>query len=228
MAAALAVGHGPFLLLPNDNTHLKAIRRLRSSAGKSHFAQTAFPSSRNGSRGSRIRFQGVRNSTESVIICSRDVVEKPLHGELLAKFPEFDEDKVIEDSSLPGRTVGATAAVAVVVALLSATGAAVAADDVVGEVVGEAVASGTEAVDDALATGIIPALFIAATVGLVVLTAGVIYLSVQEWLEKRALEAESKSVAQQNKEKNGKEAAKASRAGPKGFGAKRSKDDSEE
>lgn len=152
-------------------------------------------------------------------------MENPAHGELVVKSREFDEDNVIEDFLLPGRAVGATAAVAV--ALLSAAGAALAADDVVGEVVGEVVASGTEAVDDALASGTIPALFIAATVGLVVLTGGVIYLSVQEWLEKRALEAESKAVAQQKKEKKGKEVVKASRAGPKGFGAKRSKDDSE-
>lgn len=221
MAAALAVGHGPCLLLANTNTHLKAIGSLRSIAVQSYIAQTASPSTQNGTRGSRIRFQGVRNSTGSAIICGRDVVENPAHGELVVKSREFDEDNVIEDFLLPGRAVGATAAVAV--ALLSAAGAALAADDVVGEVV----ASGTEAVDDALASGTIPALFIAATVGLVVLTGGVIYLSVQEWLEKRALEAESKAVAQQKKEKKGKEVVKASRAGPKGFGAKRSKDDSE-
>lgn len=226
MAAALAVGHGPCLLLANANTQLKATGSLRSTAVQSYFAQTASPSSQNGTRGSRIRFQGVRNSTGSAIICGRDVVENAVHGELVVNSLEFDEDSVVEDSLLPGRAVGATAAVAV--ALLSAAGAAVAADDVVGEVVGEVVASGTEAVDDALASGTIPALFIAATVGLVVLTAGVIYLSVQEWLEKRALEAESKAVAQQKKERKGKEVVKSSRAGPKGFGAKRSKDDSEE
>lgn len=221
MAAALAVGHGPYLLLANTNTHLKAIGSLRSITVQSCIAQIATPSSQNGTRGSRIRFQGVRNSTGSAILCGRDVVENPAHGELVVKSREFDEDNVVDDSLLPGRAVGATAAVAV--ALLSAAGAALAADDVVGEVV----ASGTEAVDDALASGTIPALFIAATVGLVVLTGGVIYLSVQEWLEKRALEAESKAVAQQKKEKKGKEVVKASRAGPKGFGAKRSKDDSE-
>ena len=221
MAAALAVGHGPYLLLANTNTHLKAIGSLRSITVQSCIAQIATPSSQNGTRGSRIRFQGVRNSTCSAILCGRDVVENPAHGELVVKSREFDEDNVVDDSLLPGRAVGATAAVAV--ALLSAAGAALAADDVVGEVV----ASGTEAVDDALASGTIPALFIAATVGLVVLTGGVIYLSVQEWLEKRALEAESKAVAQQKKEKKGKEVVKASRAGPKGFGAKRSKDDSE-
>lgn len=76
-------------------------------------------------------------------------------------------------------------------------------------------------------------LFVVATIGLVVLTSGVIYLALSDFLDKRALQEEQKKVAQQQEKpkKSSKQAVKAAArvGGPKGFGSgKRTKSDGED
>lgn len=73
-------------------------------------------------------------------------------------------------------------------------------------------------------------LFVIATIGLVVLTSGVIYLGLSDFLEKRALQEEQKKVEQQEKpKKSSKQSVKAPArvGGPKGFG-KRNKSDGDD
>ena len=97
----------------------------------------------------------------------------------------------------------------------------------------EVAASG--AVADGSDVGIsttVSVLFVVATVGLVVLTGGVIYLALTEYLEKRQLQEEQKKVeaAKPKKEKSAKQTVKAAAraGGPKGFGSGKRKDDDEE
>jgi hypothetical protein len=52
----------------------------------------------------------------------------------------------------------------------------------------------------------------------------VVYLSVQDFLEKRQLESESKAVAQGKKSNVTPEVFKAGQSGPRGFGGKRAKE----
>ncbi len=52
----------------------------------------------------------------------------------------------------------------------------------------------------------------------------VVYLSVQDFLEKRQLESESKAVAQGKKSNATPEVVEAGQSGPRGFGGKRPKE----
>lgn len=86
----------------------------------------------------------------------------------------------------------------------------------------EVAASAVDGSDAGISTTV-SVLFVVATVGLVVLTGGVIYLGLTEFLEKRALQEEQKKVeaAKPKKEKPAKQAVKAAAraGGPKGFGS---------
>ena len=88
----------------------------------------------------------------------------------------------------------------------------------------EVAASPVDGSDAGISTTV-SVLFVAATVGLVVLTGGVIYLGLSDFLEKRALQEEQKKVeAEKPKEKKlSKQADKAAAraGGPKGFGSGR-------
>lgn len=122
----------------------------------------------------------------------------------------------------PWLSTGRAAAFAVAGSLLSA-GASLADEGVVEAIEGS----------DVGISNTVSVLFVVATIGLVVLTGGVIYLGLSEFLEKRALQEEQKKVAESSPKpkKTAKQAVKAAArvGGPKGFGSsKRGKGDGED
>ncbi|KAJ8484709.1 hypothetical protein OPV22_017194 [Ensete ventricosum] len=80
------------------------------------------------------------------------------------------------------------------------------------------------AVDSATST-VISALLLIAFVGLCILTIGVIYLVVQDFLRKREGEKFEKEDAEKKKKKGGKKAKAKARTGPRGFGQKIEEDE---
>ncbi|KAM0953506.1 hypothetical protein DsansV1_C01g0000731 [Dioscorea sansibarensis] len=84
----------------------------------------------------------------------------------------------------------------------------------------QVVPSGTEDISST----IVSALLFIAFVGLSMLTIGVIYLGVTDFLQKREREKFEKEEAA-NKKKNGKKGKVKARAGPRGFGQKVEEDD---
>lgn len=88
----------------------------------------------------------------------------------------------------------------------------------------ESIEAGVQEAPDLVANNTLSFLFIASFLGLSVLTIGVVYLSVQDFLEKRQLESESKAVAQGKKSKATPEVVEAGQSGPRGFGGKRAKE----
>lgn len=138
---------------------------------------------------------------------------------------DFASRKSVEHCSGSGRSTeelfGRASALAVAGSLLSA-GASLADE--------EGVFAAIDGSDAGISTTV-SVLFVAATVGLVVLTGGVIYLGLSEFLEKRALQEEQKKVEEAKPKKPSKQAVKAAAraGGPKGFGSsKRTKDDAED
>lgn len=88
----------------------------------------------------------------------------------------------------------------------------------------EIIEAGVQEAPDLVANNTLSFLFIASFLGLSVLTIGVVYLSVQDFLEKRQLESESKAVAQGKKSSATPEVVEAGQSGPRGFGGKRVKE----
>ncbi|KAH7678131.1 hypothetical protein IHE45_07G129800 [Dioscorea alata] len=78
--------------------------------------------------------------------------------------------------------------------------------------------------NDDISSSIVSTLLLIAFVGLSILTIGVIYLGVTDFLQKREREKFEKEEATKKK-KNGKKGKVKSRAGPRGFGQKVEEDD---
>ncbi|XP_039129677.1 uncharacterized protein LOC120265781 [Dioscorea cayenensis subsp. rotundata] len=79
--------------------------------------------------------------------------------------------------------------------------------------------------NDDISSSIVSTLLLIAFVGLSILTIGVIYLAVTDFLQKREREKFEKEEAAKKKKKNGKKGKVKSRAGPRGFGQKVAEDD---
>ncbi|XP_020577737.1 uncharacterized protein LOC110022919 [Phalaenopsis equestris] len=79
-------------------------------------------------------------------------------------------------------------------------------------------------VEDGPSGSVISALLLAAFIGLSLLTIGVIYLAVQDFLQKREREKFEKEEAEKKK-KDGKKKKVRARAGPRGFGQKIDEED---
>ncbi|XP_078445458.1 uncharacterized protein LOC144714567 [Wolffia australiana] len=89
----------------------------------------------------------------------------------------------------------------------------------------EAVAEGSAALSEAAVNGdpaatVVAVLLTVAFVGLSILTAGVVYIAVADFLQKREREKFEKDESAQKKKKSGKKVKTRARAGPRGFGQK--------
>lgn len=80
------------------------------------------------------------------------------------------------------------------------------------------------AAEDSAASTVVSALLVVAFIGLSILTIGVIYLAVQDFLRKREREKFEKEDAEKKK-KGGKKAKAKARTGPRGFGQKIEEDE---
>ncbi|MQL71001.1 hypothetical protein Taro_003312 [Colocasia esculenta] len=76
------------------------------------------------------------------------------------------------------------------------------------------------AADDGVTSTVISSLLFIAFVGLSILTVGVIYIAVTDFLQKREREKFEKEEAAKKKKKGGKKVKARSRAAPRGFGQK--------
>jgi hypothetical protein len=193
----------------SNSITLPASCRARSSRASGHYHVSSF----------RLVLHGddITSNFGAVTVCN-------VKSEEYRSGPGRSSEQPSVSSLVPGRVCGASA-LAVAASLMSA-GASLA---------DEVAASPVDGSDVGISTTV-SVLFVVATVGLAVLTGGVIDLGLSEFLEKRALQEEQKKVEtakSSKKEKATKQAVKVAArvGGPKGFGSgKRSgtKDDDEE
>ncbi|URE36129.1 E3 ubiquitin-protein ligase [Musa troglodytarum] len=80
------------------------------------------------------------------------------------------------------------------------------------------------AAEDSAASTVVSALLFVAFIGLSIVTVGVIYLAVQDFLQKRERDKFEKEEAEKTK-KGGKKAKAKARTGPRGFGQKIEEDE---